>query len=99
MEKRCPNCGNILNEQAKFCPLCGAKQDAQAEAAGNHCPFCGEALEPGARFCGNCGRDLLASGKENSHVNATAADYVKSSFDKVAGTLNEKIGESGPVEV
>ena len=99
MEKRCPNCGNILNEQAKFCPLCGAKQDEQAEAAGNHCPFCGEALEPGARFCGNCGRDLLASGKENSHVNATAADYVKSSFDKVAGTLNEKIGESGPVEV
>lgn len=46
MEKRCPNCGNILNEQAKFCPLCGAKQDAQAEAAGNHCPFAARRWNP-----------------------------------------------------
>ena len=33
------------------------------------------------------------------HSNVSAADYVKSGFDKVAGTLNEKIGESGPVKV
>ena len=28
MGKMCPNCGNILSDQAKFCPKCGTKQDS-----------------------------------------------------------------------
>ena len=27
MGKMCPNCGNILSDQAKFCPKCGTKQE------------------------------------------------------------------------
>lgn len=102
MGKMCPNCGNILSDQAKFCPKCGTKQETQTRQEGKFCLFCGATLEPGARFCSSCGRDLMAAKKGNGgavHSNVSAADYVKSGFDKVAGTLNEKIGESGPVKV
>lgn len=97
MGKMCPNCGNILSDQAKFCPKCGTKQETQTRQEGKFCLFCGATLEPGARFCSSCGRDLMAAKKGNGgavHSNVSAADYVKSGFDKVAGTLNEKIGES-----
>ena len=96
MGKMCPNCGNILSDQAKFCPKCGTKQETQTRQEGKFCLFCGATLEPGARFCSSCGRDLMAAKKGNGgavHSNVSAADYVKSGFDKVAGTLNEKIGE------
>lgn len=96
MEKICPVCGNTLSETTKFCPKCGTKQAVEAAPNERACPFCGEAVEPDARFCAHCGRDLHVAG---SHTAANAADYVRSGLGKVAGSLNEKIGESGPVDV
>lgn len=48
MGKMCPNCGNILSDQAKFCPKCGTKQETQTRQEGKFCLFCGATLEPGA---------------------------------------------------
>ena len=46
MGKMCPNCGNILSDQAKFCPKCGTKQETQTRQEGKFCLFCGATLEP-----------------------------------------------------
>ena len=49
----CAKCGTKLSAGAKFCPNCGAKQNAA-----NVCPGCGQPVQPGAKFCANCGQKL-----------------------------------------
>ena len=45
MGKMCPNCGNILSDQAKFCPKCGTKQETQTRQEGKFCLFCGVSFD------------------------------------------------------
>ena len=49
----CASCGQPLPAGAKFCPSCGAKQNAGAV-----CPACGQAVDAGAKFCPSCGQKL-----------------------------------------
>lgn len=50
---RCPECGELVPNGAKFCMACGAKMEKQEV-----CPACGEPIVKGAKFCLNCGRRL-----------------------------------------
>ena len=68
---KCINCGNELEENAKFCASCGTvvqeikpvehesvEQEKTAEQSAqntNNCKNCGAALEQGAKFCPTCG--------------------------------------------
>ena len=45
----CPQCEQPLGTNAKFCPNCGAKLQAE------HCTQCGAKLAPNAKFCAECG--------------------------------------------
>lgn len=47
-------CGANVPPGAKFCPSCGASQQAS-------CPKCGVAMPPGAKFCPSCGASLQAA--------------------------------------
>ncbi|MGA9140622.1 MAG: SPFH domain-containing protein [Methanocella sp.] len=49
----CSKCNANVPDGAKFCPSCGAKQEAAA-----FCPNCGAKLPPGAKFCPSCGQKL-----------------------------------------
>jgi predicted amidophosphoribosyltransferase len=49
----CPQCGEPLAVNAKFCPSCGA-----ALKKATHCPECGTKLQPGAKFCTDCGKKI-----------------------------------------
>jgi hypothetical protein len=46
----CPQCNAPLQNNAKFCPECGAKIDPK-----KHCTQCGAELAPNAKFCAECG--------------------------------------------
>ncbi len=48
---RCPECGQGVPIEAKFCPMCGHQQVVFQE-----CTSCGKNLTPGARFCPRCGK-------------------------------------------
>lgn len=50
--KVCTTCGAKMAAGAKFCPECGAKQEAK------FCPECGTKLNDGAKFCPECGKKL-----------------------------------------
>lgn len=50
MTVKCEKCGCEIDEQAKFCPKCGAKISSE-----KHCSNCGKLLEEGVRFCSSCG--------------------------------------------
>ncbi len=50
IQASCPECGEPLATNAKFCPSCGAKLKVNA-----HCTECGAKLQPNAKFCAECG--------------------------------------------
>ena len=46
----CAACGAKIAAGAKFCPECGAKQNA-----GSFCTSCGKEIPAGTKFCPECG--------------------------------------------
>lgn len=56
-ESRCPSCGALVDEDAVFCPECGASL-TPAPAAVRQCPNCHAPVEEGAMFCTECGTRL-----------------------------------------
>lgn len=49
-EIKCPDCGNAILRESRFCPLCGHQLLVFDQCAG-----CGKNLPPNARFCPKCG--------------------------------------------
>ena len=57
----CSNCGNEINDNAKFCPKCGTAANAENEPAsttqnntsGINCPKCGSIIPFGNLACLN----------------------------------------------
>lgn len=57
---KCQNCGNEMNESAKFCRECGAEIVLQTEAFNKKtCIECGNEVEENAIFCNNCGHRMI----------------------------------------
>jgi len=50
-EIKCPDCGNAIPKESRFCPLCGHQQLVYSQCAG-----CGKNLPPSAAFCPRCGQ-------------------------------------------
>jgi membrane protease subunit (stomatin/prohibitin family) len=50
-EIKCPDCGNPISWDARFCPLCGHQQLVMGQ-----CSNCKKNLPANARFCPRCGR-------------------------------------------
>jgi predicted RNA-binding Zn-ribbon protein involved in translation (DUF1610 family) len=45
---KCPQCGEPVKTEARFCANCGAKMQVE-------CPECGATLRADAKFCDSCG--------------------------------------------
>ncbi|MFA6675898.1 MAG: SPFH domain-containing protein [Bacilli bacterium] len=52
IQVRCPKCGALNNETAKFCNQCGASLGPKA------CPKCGHQVPAGSKFCPECGTKI-----------------------------------------
>jgi membrane protease subunit (stomatin/prohibitin family) len=50
---KCPDCGNPVSADAKFCPSCGHQIVVFLQ-----CHECGKNLPPNAKFCSNCGAKM-----------------------------------------
>jgi membrane protease subunit (stomatin/prohibitin family) len=52
-EIKCPDCGNAIPKESRFCPLCGHQQLIISQ-----CASCGKNLPPSAAFCPRCGQPV-----------------------------------------
>ena len=50
---KCSECGNEVDNNAKFCPNCGVSFDDE-----NECKNCHHINKEGAKFCEKCGEEL-----------------------------------------
>ena len=61
--KKCPN-GHVINDDVKFCPVCGA----EISAVGLHfCPNCGKERQVTDNFCTYCGFLFVQPPKEEKN--------------------------------
>ncbi|NPV55447.1 MAG: FHA domain-containing protein [Anaerolineae bacterium] len=66
MPVMCPNCAQMVDDNATFCDMCGERlqpvgastQFPGTPVAGGTCPTCGQGYIPGEIFCNNCGVQL-----------------------------------------
>ena len=58
----CSQCGYELNEETKFCPICGTPviiQEQEYEKQEEiHCVKCGAKIEESMAFCPECGQEV-----------------------------------------
>ncbi|WP_313151693.1 zinc ribbon domain-containing protein [Lacrimispora sp.] len=67
----CKKCGNNLQENQKFCSVCGEKVEVI-----NTCTKCGTKIEPGQKFCVVCGQSLYKEDLGQRNNPKTAAQKV-----------------------
>ena len=95
---KCFACGGEIHEDARFCPYCGQKQQAQPEQV--LCAHCNQPLEAGAKFCGFCGGDQSAAPEavpvEQETVPAQEEVAAEPETEKVE--VVEEVAEEAPVE-
>ena len=101
----CSNCGQKLEENAKFCSNCGAKinngtinsdskREIQYEGYMHKCPNCGEILKSFEINCPSCGYELRGASASNSVKEfATKLEQIESkrTAKKTKGLLSKAI--------
>lgn len=86
----CKNCGNKLENSAKFCPKCGSSVNDETSPntqqntnSGINCPKCGSLIPFGNVACSNCGNLLY----QDSHTTAIILGYICSIFIPLFGII------------
>ena len=79
LTKICPNCGNELKDDAKFCNKCGSKLNSNnVKSVIKHCPNCGKEVSGDGDFCNYCGNSLNKTRIQAISNNLGLLDKVKS---------------------
>ena len=88
----CENCGQKINDTARFCPRCGSKAGANNnerkvfyDGVVKKCPNCGEILKTFETTCSSCGYELRGTRISNSvHEFTYRLENIKSEEQKVS---------------
>ena len=81
----CPQCGNNIKEEAKFCSNCGwaipiTTVQAVVMPIGKQCSSCGTALKDEAQFCPNCGQAVVSADISESVIKRRTAFRITVGF-------------------
>jgi len=76
----CPDCGNPIPRDSKFCPHCGHQQ-----VVFDQCVNCGKNLPPNARFCPKCGHPADEKPAPKTCLNCKAENLPGASFCNQCG--------------
>lgn len=81
---RCPNCGQDIPADSKFCPNCGHNLQATVR-----CPNCGATQPASSKFCTNCGHKL---GEQAAQSPAPAQQSDSQGGGQAGGQQNQQGG-------
>lgn len=95
MKRICKNCGNELNENAKFCSRCGTKYEHNQEFV---CSKCGNKINPNTNFCAYCGEKII-HGNGSIDKTSNIQGYIKKGVNSFTSTLDNMAGENGEVAI
>jgi len=76
---KCPHCGELVAEDAKFCKECGKAMGGDKV----NCPKCGDPNEPDAKFCDECGSPMKKNCTKCGAEMAGDAKFCKECGEKV----------------
>ncbi|MEE4357019.1 MAG: SPFH domain-containing protein [Desulfococcaceae bacterium] len=77
---KCPDCGNTVPPDAKFCPQCGHQQIVFRQ-----CGKCGKNMTPGAKFCPRCGQSAEEKPEPRFCTRCAAENLADSMFCNQCG--------------
>lgn len=77
----CPKCGLPVDDNAKFCAVCGEK--IQRIVHNEVCKVCGSQLKEGAKFCNVCGSPVGGSEQEKQQKAAQAEEERNPTMDEI----------------
>lgn len=86
--KKCNNCGQQLEDTAKFCPECGTKLEIK-----RFCMECGAELNPTAKFCMECGTPVKSNEVSKDSNKTSNKDTEKKNKEVPVEKLNFSIYE------
>lgn len=92
MEKKCQNCGQPIDPNARFCRYCG-HENVVEEKKIQYCFKCGKPYTGNVTFCSGCGTRL------NNYQNNNGENILKKGLDNFTSTINSMTGEQGKVEI
>lgn len=92
-QNRCPACGAVMNEGARFCSNCGRRMpepEAAAEPAPDaentqFCPECGAMRRDDASFCDICGHDFNGQESPEEKKQTVITRDIEISVEEPAG--------------
>lgn len=86
--RKCSYCGAVLDDEARFCHLCGERYVEEAPVQAKFCRGCGEELVPEALFCSKCGFPVSKPIENNATKSKSInKGYVKGIITKSIVTL------------
>ena len=107
----CPQCGNKLSPDKRFCNLCGTQlaqqevarpgsQAGEVDQALVACPQCGNKLPPDKRFCNLCGTQLVQQevakpGQEEHQVDEQDTDDDVTAYHQEDETISYLVVKDG----
>ena len=86
--KHCTHCGSTIENNAKFCPNCGAQNDAAGNDNVKYCTNCRARIPNKAMFCSACGAqaDTAVSGEIKYCAHCGAQIPMQSRFCSKCGS-------------
>ena len=93
--KNCIKCTSPLNDNDKYCSICGAEQRVERIISHNFCAGCGAPINHNNKFCPQCGSPIQ-SGQTQQNFKKVVPPIIKALSDRITKISVRKYQKYSP---